>query len=198
LLTADSCQLIAERTPLIPQVSGLKPILDAPPREIRIASIPISANVIAARILPVGFVLLSASVSFGQAARHCRPREGMPRPPRANCTSLARASSVSCSIAGNHGKILLESPESVVLLPEGEYRWESVTLQGNGGTTFSAGNSRRQWDTRDARSTAIMNVGGPLEPLLTVDEGRGKLILMHKLRGIDGELYLADRFSVHP
>ncbi|HOA73973.1 MAG TPA: hypothetical protein PL151_14235 [Phycisphaerae bacterium] len=98
----------------------------------------------------------------------------------------------------NHGKILLESPESVVLLPEGEYRWESVTLQGNGGTTFSAGNSRRQWDTRDARSTAIMNVGGPLEPLLTVDEGRGKLILMHKLRGIDGELYLADRFSVHP
>lgn len=98
-----------------------------------------------------------------------------------------------------HGEMVLESPASTVLLPEGKYAWSQVTLRGKRtGAKFTAYSHSGSWLQIAAGKPATLDVGGPLEPLVHVQRRGDRLVLSHHLRGTGGEYYHSSSRRTRP
>lgn len=90
-----------------------------------------------------------------------------------------------------------DSPGSSIVLPEGDYRWHEVTVDGGKAGRFRAHGPQR-WLRIAADRPVTLKLGGPLRPSLQVASRGGALVLSHALRGEGGEAYSACEPGVRP
>jgi hypothetical protein len=87
--------------------------------------------------------------------------------------------------------VLLDSPEGVVPVPAGKYRFGDILLDGGEAGLFKMDRYARQADALSVieGETAALKVGGPLNNSVGVTRQGNVLTLQYKLSGIDGYSY---------